>query len=241
MSCSLGNSAGTSGRVNGRGTLSQIAGIVMAAENRRTTDHEIERIWGAIGDLRDLLSSTVQTVQTHAAVCTNDKERQEEYQDKTSASLDRLVRAADEREMAGRLIRLAAKWTAGGATVIGTIWAAIEHVWPLVVRLATKGAVVPAILLASAALAAPPEGATTSGPVHEWFQKPEVQACCSAADCRPHRVRPVSAGWEVETEAGWLPVPEVAIKKEPSPTFQTIVCIPSVTGVPLCLFWGGGV
>lgn len=99
-----------------------------------------------------------------------------------------------------------------------------------------------ALLLALPALAAPPADAPTSGPVYEWFQRPDVRACCSAADCRPHRVRAIAGGgWEVEHEGQWIHVPAEAIKQDGSPTAQTIVCIPPWSNAPLCLFFGGGV
>lgn len=96
-----------------------------------------------------------------------------------------------------------------------------------------------AMLLAGSATAAPPEGAPTSGPVHDWFQKPEVRACCSEADCRARRIRPSGDGWEVEYEGRWIAVPPEAIKTDPSPVMSTIVCIPPYLGVPTYLFFGG--
>lgn len=193
----------------------------MAAENRRTSDHEVERIWNAIGDLRDLLSSTVQAVQTHAAVCTSDKQRQREHEDKTAASLERLVRAADEREMVGRLARAAVKWVAGGATAIGTVWAAMEHVWPLVVRMATKGAV--ALILLSG-----PSAAHEDDQFLRELQTPTGGSCCSERDCSlTDDWDQRSGAYRVRIEGAWREVPaEIVIRdKPPHPSGRAVLCV----------------
>lgn len=216
-------------------------------ERRRADDRRMERLEDAVDKLVGQVAAVTAQVQSHAAVCTEAEhgravrwEANDARAERMEGKIDRLIAEAQRR--AGAIWAARAIWVALAALLGFVAWA-----WEHVAKLLPLWLAKPAVLLLLAgglptAHAEPPPGAPTSGPVHDWFQQPHVKACCSAADCRPHRVRATAAGgWEVEHEGAWLAVPASAIKTDGSPTAQTIVCIPPGTGVPLCLFFGGGV
>ena len=101
---------------------------------------------------------------------------------------------------------------------------------------------VPAILamMATPAMAAPPEGADMS--LAPWFRslrQPGTGAsCCSIADCRPADFRIQGGGYEVHLYGEWKPVPpEVILRRSDNPTGRAVVCYTPYRGI-MCFIRG---
>jgi hypothetical protein len=90
-----------------------------------------------------------------------------------------------------------------------------------------------ALLAAGLAFAAPPPDA--SGRWENWFRglvAPDTSiACCTIADCRAVRARPMAGGWEVLMAGQWMPVPGEKVLNRQNPTGHAVLCYSATLGI----------
>ncbi|MBV8537652.1 MAG: hypothetical protein JO128_18795 [Alphaproteobacteria bacterium] len=95
------------------------------------------------------------------------------------------------------------------------------------------------LVVASAALGAPPENADPA--LAPWFrslaQPGTGISCCSIADCRPVDTRITSGGYEIYVKDQWLTVPpEKVLQGKQNPTGKPVACV--LNGQVLCFVPG---
>lgn len=86
------------------------------------------------------------------------------------------------------------------------------------------------LLLATPTWAAPPPGTDLDGAMSHWYQSltdPKTGgSCCSEADCRAYKVRPMGDHFEVWFEGKWLIAPpDVVLRNITNPTGGYIACV----------------
>lgn len=95
------------------------------------------------------------------------------------------------------------------------------------------------MLIASAAVGAPPENADPT--LAPWFrslaQPGTGISCCSLADCRPVDARITPSGYQIHVKDEWLTVPpEKILRGKENPTGKPVACV--LNGQVLCFVPG---
>ena len=140
--------------------------------------------------------------------------------DRMDGKLDKLIKAAEEKDAAVRFMKRVSGWVGGAATAVAGTWAFLEHAWPALSKIITRQAVV--LLLAGSALAHDDDEFMRS------LTSPTGASCCSMRDCSLTDDWDLRAGvYVVRADGGWREVPDEVVLRgqQPHPSGRAVMCI----------------